>query len=75
MRGKDIDDALAILFCIASPEVEVEGITVNFGNVKAPVGFQAARDILQAAGADIPLLQGAAGPDELGERTRRSSSS
>ena len=66
MRGKDIDDALAILFCIASPEVKVEGITVNFGNVKAPVGFQAARDVLQAAGADIPLLQGAAGPDELG---------
>ncbi len=68
VRGKDIDDALAILFCIASPELEVEGITVNFGNVKAPVGLRAARDILQAAGADIPLLQGAADPDELGTK-------
>jgi purine nucleosidase len=67
VRGKDIDDALAILFCIASPEVEVEGITVNFGNVKAQVGFRAAGDILQAVGADIPVFQGAAGPDDLGK--------
>ncbi len=68
VRGKDIDDALAILFCIASPEVKVEGITVNFGNVKAPVGFKAAGDILRAAGADIPLFQGAAGAGDLGEK-------
>jgi purine nucleosidase len=66
MRGKDIDDALAILFCIASPELEVEGLTINFGNVKAPVGFQAAEDILEAAGADIPVFRGAAGPGDLG---------
>ncbi|MEW6553411.1 MAG: nucleoside hydrolase [Actinomycetota bacterium] len=66
LRMRDIDDALAILFCVASPEVKVEGITVNFGNVKTPVGFQAAGDILRAAGADIPVFQGAAGPDDLG---------
>jgi inosine-uridine nucleoside N-ribohydrolase len=68
VRGKDIDDALAILFCIASPELAVEGITVNFGNVKAPVGFQAAVDILKAARADIPVFQGAAGPSDLGRK-------
>jgi len=67
VRGKDIDDALAILFCIASPEVKVEGITVNFGNVKAPVGSQAAKDILQAAGKDIPVMQGAASSGDLGK--------
>jgi purine nucleosidase len=67
LRRKDIDDALAILFCIASPELEVEGITVNFGNVKAPVGFQAAGDILKAVGADVPVMRGAAGPGELGK--------
>ncbi|RJP31652.1 MAG: nucleoside hydrolase [Actinobacteria bacterium] len=66
VRGRDIDDALAILFCIASPEVEVEGITVNFGNVKAPVGYGAARDILRAAGADVPVMQGAASSADLG---------
>ena len=68
VRGKDIDDALAILLCIASPEVAVEGITVNFGNVKAPVGFQAAGDIIKAMGADIPVFQGAAGPADLGRK-------
>ena len=30
---RDVDDALALLFLLASPEVEIEGITVNFGNV------------------------------------------
>jgi purine nucleosidase len=66
VRGKDIDDALAVLFCIASPEVEVEGITINFGNVKAPVGSQAARDVLKVAGADVPVLQGATSHKDLG---------
>jgi len=69
VRGKDIDDALAILFCIASPELEVEGLTINFGNVKAPVGHEAARDILAAVDADIPVMQGAASPAELGKRS------
>jgi purine nucleosidase len=68
VRGKDIDDALAILFCIASPELEVEGITVNFGNVKAPVGFQAAREIAQAAGVDIPVVLGASSAGDLGKK-------
>lgn len=72
MRGKDIDDALAILFCIASPELEVEGLTINFGNVKAPVGHEAAVDILRAAGADIPVMQGAASPAELGRESEAS---
>jgi purine nucleosidase len=67
-RRKDIDDALAILFCIASPELEVEGITINFGNVRAPVGYRAARDILEVAGMDVPVLEGAASSQDLGKR-------
>jgi purine nucleosidase len=68
VKGKDIDDALAILFCIASPELEVEGITINFGNVKAPVGYQAAGDLLRAAGADIPFMRGAGSSQDLGKK-------
>ncbi|MBN2026028.1 MAG: nucleoside hydrolase [Actinobacteria bacterium] len=72
LRGKDIDDALAILFCIASTELEVEGLTINFGNVKAPVGYQAARDILAAVDADIPIMRGAASPADLGRESEAS---
>ena len=67
LRGKDIDDALALLFCIASPELELEGITINFGNVGTPIGFQAANDLLRAVGADIPVIQGATTAEELGK--------
>ena len=31
--GLDADDALAILFILGSPELELEGVTTNFGNV------------------------------------------
>ena len=68
VRGKDIDDALAIIFSIASAELKVEGITINFGNVKAPVGYRAAKDILAAVGADIPVMQGASSAAELGKK-------
>ncbi len=67
-RRRDIDDALAILFSIASPELEVEGITINFGNVKAPSGYRAARDLLEAVNADVPVFEGAASSQDLGKR-------
>ena len=66
-RRTDIDDALALLFCIASPEVVVEGITINFGNVKAPVGYRATRDLLGAVGEVIPVFEGAHSSAGLGE--------
>jgi inosine-uridine nucleoside N-ribohydrolase len=64
---RDIDDALALLFLIGSPEVEIEGITVNFGNVPAPVGHKAARELLEKVGRSIPLYQGAASKRDLGK--------
>jgi inosine-uridine nucleoside N-ribohydrolase len=65
---RDIDDALALLFLIGSPEVEIEGITVNFGNVPAPVGHRAARELLEQVGRSIPLYQGAASKRDLGKK-------
>lgn len=59
-----IDDAMAILLALASPEVQVEGLTVVFGN-SADVHLLArnASAILELAGrADIPVAVGAASP-------------
>jgi len=65
---RDIDDALALLFLMASAEIEIEGITINFGNVSTPVGFRAARELLERTGASIPLHEGATSREDLGKR-------
>ncbi len=65
---RDIDDALALLFLIASPEAQIEGITVNFGNVGAPVGYSAARELLDRVESSIPVFLGAGSRHDLGER-------
>jgi inosine-uridine nucleoside N-ribohydrolase len=65
---RDIDDALALLFLMASPEVQIEGITVNFGNVSTPVGYAAARELLERAGRSIPLHGGAESRRDLGKK-------
>jgi inosine-uridine nucleoside N-ribohydrolase len=65
---RDIDDALALLFLMASPEVEIQGITVNFGNVSAPVGYAAARELLDRVGLSVPLLKGAESKHDLGKK-------
>ncbi len=59
-----IDDAMAILLALASPEVQVEGVTVVFGN-SGDVALLArnALAILELAGhTGIPVAVGAANP-------------
>ena len=58
-----IDDAAAILFALASPELSVETLTTVFGNGPLEMCTANARRILQAAGrTDIPIYQGAGRP-------------
>jgi purine nucleosidase len=54
-----IDDALAILLALASPEVQLEGLTVVSGNTTAAQGVLNALGVLELAGAlSIPVYQG-----------------
>jgi len=58
-----IDDAVAMLLALASPELEVLGITVVAGNVALPATFRNARAIVQLAGReDIGVFAGCPGP-------------
>jgi len=58
-----IDDALAILLALRSPELEVRAVTVVFGNVELELGVSNALKILELAGrSDIPVGRGEAGP-------------
>ena len=58
-----IDDSLALLLAINSPELEILGITIVSGNVPAEIGAQNALKVLEFAGRlDIPVYIGAAKP-------------
>lgn len=67
VRFRDVDDGLAIILLLNSPGIVVEGITVNFGNVKAPMGLTVANKLLSAACRNVPVLMGADSRDELGK--------
>src|SRR5690606_26375745 len=61
--GSDIDDGLAILYALQSPELDVLALTVVNGNVDASTGTDVARRLLNRLGRDdIPVLRGAAEP-------------
>lgn len=58
-----IDDALAILLALASPEVQLEAITVAPGNCTTAQGVENALRVLDLAGAsDIPVAAGVETP-------------
>jgi inosine-uridine nucleoside N-ribohydrolase len=58
-----IDDAMAIFFALASPELEVVALTTVFGNAHTPVCTTNALRLLEIAGrTDIPVAEGAHTP-------------
>ena len=58
-----VDDCAAILLALASPELQVDALTVIYGNGSMPQCAANARRILNAAGrTDIPVYPGAARP-------------
>ena len=55
-----VDDAMAILFALKSPELDVVGLTTIFGNVYTPQGVENALRLVELAGRpDIPVAHGA----------------
>ena len=55
-----VDDSMAILFALKSPELEVVGLTTIFGNVHTPLATQNALRLVEFAGRpEIPAAQGA----------------
>ena len=58
-----IDDAMAIYLALASPELDIVGLTTVFGNVHVDLATTNALRLLEIAGrGDIPVAEGAAGP-------------
>jgi inosine-uridine nucleoside N-ribohydrolase len=62
-----VDDALALLFAMCSPELKIEAITVVAGNVRLELGLLNALRMVEIAGrADIRVSAG--GPAPLGRK-------
>ena len=58
-----VDDAMAIFLAVASPELEILGLTTIFGNAPVDVTTRNALLLLELAGRqDIPVIKGAESP-------------
>ncbi len=61
-----VDDAQAIAFAIAHPEIELLGLTTVFGNAQIDVTTRNALTVLEEFGrSDIPVAKGAAQPLQI----------
>ena len=57
-----VDDAMALYFALAHPEIDVVGITTTFGNVFVEQAATNALYLTQIAGRKIPVTQGVKTP-------------
>jgi inosine-uridine nucleoside N-ribohydrolase len=57
-----VDDALAILYALGSPRLEVLGITTCFGNVDVETATQNTLALVEQAGSDVPVYKGSHAP-------------
>lgn len=57
-----IDDAMAIHFAAADPDIEIVGLTTVFGNVYVPQATRNALHLLEMVGIDAPVAEGARTP-------------
>ena len=63
--GCDVDDGLALLYVLGSPEVELLGITCAYGNNQQDIVYENTKRLLRLWGReDIPFFKGAAEPGE-----------
>ena len=67
-----VDDAMALAYAIASPEVELVGITTCFGNVRVDQSAHNCLAVLDLLGRpEVPVYLGADRPLQATEPIRR----
>ncbi|MBY6139573.1 nucleoside hydrolase [Leisingera daeponensis] len=57
-----IDDAMAIFYAAAAPDIDLLGLTTIFGNVTTATATRNALRLLEAADLDVPVAAGATAP-------------
>jgi len=57
-----VDDAMAVLFAIAHPEISLVGLTTIFGNVTTDIATRNALGLCELAKVEVPVAHGAEKP-------------
>lgn len=57
-----IDDAMALFFALAHPDIEIVGVTTTFGNVTVAQATENALYLTRLAGYEIPVAEGGSQP-------------
>lgn len=67
---RDVDDGLALVQAFHSPELDIKGVSVVFGNSPLERGFPIARRLVSRYGpAGLKVFRGAANADDLSKDT------
>ena len=53
-----VDDAMAIFYAAAAPDIDLLGLTSIFGNVTVDMATRNALRLVEAAGLDVPVAAG-----------------
>ena len=70
VRGRDIDDGLALLYLIGNPErARVEAACTAYGNSTIDIVHENTLRLFEEWHLDVPVYRGAATPDEQDART------
>jgi pyrimidine-specific ribonucleoside hydrolase len=59
-RPRDVDDAFAIAEALRAEDLDLRAITVTFGNAPLESALRVARELVELAGADLPVAPGTA---------------
>ncbi len=71
--GHEVDDGLALLQAFASPELDIRGVSIVFGNADLPTANRIGREIVRRfAPKGTPVYTGAASASQLGKATAAS---
>lgn len=68
--GHEVDDGIALLQAFASPELDIRGVSIVFGNTDLATAARIGREIVGRFGPrSLSVFSGASGPSDLGRET------
>ncbi len=73
LGGHEVDDGFALIQAFNSPELEIRGVSVVFGNAPFDKAWRIGQEIVRRFGPKgLPVYSGAARAEELGDETAAS---
>lgn len=68
--GQEVDDGIALLQAFASPELDIRGVSIVFGNIDLATAARIGKEIVGRFGPkSLSVFAGASGPWDLGRET------